>query len=429
MDDFEREMEALTEVGGRSSALKEAIERGNVRIVERLTEDGFGLKDKYFSACSKAILAGQFEVLKLLVSRGAELDRYAVNQAASTGRLDLLEWLVVDNRKWVDEYAYEAAARGGHTAVLDWLLERGIKWAADSVMDAVKCGQLGALQWFHDHGCTFNSEHAHAAADKGNLAVLQWLHAKGCPIDVASCVANARINEHDDIVAWLRRDEDPTVIEIERREIETLASGRKRAREALDRHDAAIAEHKEHIKRIKRESADDRAHAEMVAVVEPILNGKCLRGSWWKDRMSDPTCRTWFFIKEKDDAIISALLSVCDGDDTRLDLETRSLLRRRVKIVDREAALAIKVTSECYANSDYEDDARFHSDDDWKIILSNGDERDDCNIIIDSSSAFDKWLNKNGEVDDREYNGDSDGHRYTGTVTLEGLLIEVSSIV
>ncbi|AGO83511.1 Ankyrin repeat domain containing protein [Pandoravirus salinus] len=429
MDDFDREIEALTGTGDRLSMLEKAIKAGNVRIVERLTKDGFGLKDDYFNACSNAIRAGQLDVLKLLLSHGAELNRYAVNQAASTGRVDVLECLVAERRTHVDKYAYEAAARGGHTAVFDWLLARDIKWTAGSVMEAVKYGQPAALEWFHGHGCTFTSEHTHAAADNGNLAVLQWLHARGCPINVTSCVANARINGHDAVVEWLRRDEDPAAIETERREIDTLASGRKRAREALDRHDAAIAEHKEHIKRIKRESADDRAYAEMVTLLEPILNGECMRGSWWRDRMSQPSCRAWFFVEGKDDAIISALLSVCDGNDARLDPETRSLLRRRVKIVDREAALALQVTSEYYANRDYEDDARFHSDDEWKVILSNGDERNDCNVVVDSSSAFDKWLNKNGEVDNREYDGDSDGHRYTGTVTLGGLLIEVSSIV
>jgi hypothetical protein len=62
------------------------------------------------------------------------------------------------------------------------------------------------------------------------------------------------------------------------------------------------------------------------------------------------------------------------------------------------------------------------------LVLSNGDKRDECNLAFDSEEAFDKWIWQNCEVDDRAYEGDSDGHRHTGKVSIYGLLIGVSPI-
>ncbi|BBI30297.1 ankyrin repeat protein [Acanthamoeba castellanii medusavirus] len=443
----------LKELGSWSYNLfEQAIKDGHLPIIKHLISYGIGFPCR---SCEKAIAGGQLEVLKLLCSHGCKPEEdYAVNQAAAAGSTDVLQWLVEEKRLPVTSYAYTSAAEEGHLAVLEWLHQRDYPWEKSCVDGAVKRGQLAVLEWFDALGCPWTAEHCAAAAREGHLAVVRWLMTRGCPMDAsaciaaahnghleilqcladhgcpmdnAACIAAARRGGRPEVVAWLRRHEDPAVLAAERQEIETVAASRKRARESLDRHDAAIAEHKESIKRIKVEAAEERACSRLFDVLEPILTGETRSMDWWNDKLgSGPECPSWFFFDGMDDAAIAIILG---KPCALLDSEVQSLMRRRLRIVDREAQLVVPVTSEYYANSDYEDSARIHSDDDWKVVLSDGSERSECNLAIDSGKALDKWLRKNGDEGDREYDGDSDGHRYTTTITVSGLLIDVTPVV
>ncbi|RLN98172.1 hypothetical protein BBJ28_00025044 [Nothophytophthora sp. Chile5] len=108
----------------------------------------------------------------------------AVAEAASGGRLDVLEWLWANHRSRGYWGAMEVgqAVRNEHSAVVAWLRGHTVprpESAVKLVKDAVCCGDLTTLQWLIEHFDDDNFEDMNRtlglAARHGQWDVSRWI--------------------------------------------------------------------------------------------------------------------------------------------------------------------------------------------------------------------------------------------------------------
>ena len=67
-------------------------------------------------------------------------------------------------------------------------------------------GHLEVLQWARANGCKWNEETCSGVALGGNLELLQWARANGCEWIWDRCEAEAKANQHENVLAWLHKN-------------------------------------------------------------------------------------------------------------------------------------------------------------------------------------------------------------------------------
>jgi ankyrin repeat protein len=158
----------------------------------------------------RATTQGRFDLVRLLVARGAPIDdrdafgRTALHRAAERGEIEIMDWLIHSGADVAaqtypegDTPAHMAAGQRCY-ACLDMLLVAGAKIDAKNALDQTPLhastladGRYGAhqIEWLLDHGADPAARDArgfavaHYAAWMNNAAVLDVLHKRGVPVD------------------------------------------------------------------------------------------------------------------------------------------------------------------------------------------------------------------------------------------------------
>ena len=171
--------------------------------------------------------------------KGAVYQGDLVNFAAFQGSVEILRWLIEEERcelnqktgRWAGlggsvkvlaylwETGYEigikecnGAACGGHLEALAYLRDLDLSpgtWFYWTCAYAARGGQLEALKWLRDQDppCPWNEETCAEAARWGHLEVLKWARDQDppCPWSREECREQASRNGHRHIVKWIRR--------------------------------------------------------------------------------------------------------------------------------------------------------------------------------------------------------------------------------
>ncbi|KAH8813586.1 ankyrin repeat-containing domain protein [Flagelloscypha sp. PMI_526] len=159
--------------------------------------------------CVAATIAVETDIFKLLVEKGADLNREvggfgtALQAAASQGHLNVVRFLVetgADVNKEGEEYgtALHAAAEGGYLDVAEFLLENGVDVNQEaghygtSLHAATAYSSLHMVEFLIEKGADMNKEveyygtALHVAASGGQSGVIQLLVEKGVDANKAA---------------------------------------------------------------------------------------------------------------------------------------------------------------------------------------------------------------------------------------------------
>jgi len=201
--------------------LEFAVRRGDVEMVKFLVSKGADIDDSLRSAAS----AGHLEVVKFLVSTGANVDDpKPLNSAASAGHLEVVKYLVSKSDHFSGAFALHEAIRGDHLDVIDFLVSKGVdvnaevrggfrNYTGSALHIAADVGNLKIAEYLVSKGANVNSRNMwgdfplHFASDN-HLEVVKFLISKGADVDVKNrdgqtALDIARKKENADIVKYL----------------------------------------------------------------------------------------------------------------------------------------------------------------------------------------------------------------------------------
>jgi hypothetical protein len=145
-------------------------------------------------AAVEAAKEGHVHVLAWAVGAGLSLGRISsastdgaptvAGQAASNGRVGVLEWLrcngLLDPVRGGPE-VFEYAADNRQHAVLRWAHEHGFRSTAIACSAAAFHGWTDTLRWLREHGVPWSASTCASAASGRHLDTLQWALRNGCP--------------------------------------------------------------------------------------------------------------------------------------------------------------------------------------------------------------------------------------------------------
>jgi hypothetical protein len=185
-----------------------AASNGNLEILKYLFNSGCPWDD---TATLSAAEKGHFECLKYLHEKGIPLhfDVASVVALLPVNKYsveDMIEYLVVNNCP-KNEKAVLNAANTGQINLIEFLLEKkfpfsprltnkvsnlnGLKWlhknkfplVLETFNNCAQNGDIAACMWLNAHGCPWDATTTARAAVSGNLEVVKFLHKSGCPWD------------------------------------------------------------------------------------------------------------------------------------------------------------------------------------------------------------------------------------------------------
>jgi hypothetical protein len=112
---------------------------------------------------------------------GASLDTLIYESAASSGSLNVLEYLKAKNGRLTGAVSLCAAGHG-HLHILKWLYASGARFTRFECIRAALGGHLKVLQWLREIGTAWDEKTCENAAWNGHLEVLKWAIDNGCPL-------------------------------------------------------------------------------------------------------------------------------------------------------------------------------------------------------------------------------------------------------
>ncbi|AVK75320.1 Ankyrin repeat domain containing protein [Pandoravirus quercus] len=230
-----------------SCHLAEAAAHGHIKLVDLLLGGAVSHALPSSRAINCAASAGQLAMVIHLhdavgglhppaTAGGRYVQATAMDYAAGSGHLDIVEWLHENTDRGCTTHAMDMAAASGHTHILQWLHEHrteGCTIAAGSTscsgnvqtvawlfghlsqefldpLRVFRCaawrGYIDILCWLHANGFVppYSALMAESAASHGRLDILRWMamHLADAQFDASTAEAAAR-NGHLDIVEWL----------------------------------------------------------------------------------------------------------------------------------------------------------------------------------------------------------------------------------
>ncbi|WZN61405.1 putative ankyrin repeat protein [Chloropicon roscoffensis] len=161
--------------------------------------------------CGTMEIQWGFEVWDDERVKGAVYQGDLVNFAAFQGSVEILRWLIEEERCELNQKTGRWAGLGGSVKVLAYLWERGYEFTEGACAGAVSGGRLEALKFLKglDTPCPWDGRTCAYAASEGYLEVLKWLRSQDppCPWDEQTCSWAAH-GGHLDVLKWVR-DQDP----------------------------------------------------------------------------------------------------------------------------------------------------------------------------------------------------------------------------
>jgi hypothetical protein len=182
-----------------------AATTGCIQMLQWLREQGCFLSAQtVYSAASTPHNVHVLEYLKTVgvpISSGDELCR----AAAAAGDCEQLQWLHTNKAALSDNVVW-CAARSGAVEVFEWLQKRvwphharGAAFSARIMREAAHYGHLQLCKWLLDAGCQWDSSVCSTAAFSCHLSTLRWLHENGCEWRVADMCFNAVQGQGDNL--------------------------------------------------------------------------------------------------------------------------------------------------------------------------------------------------------------------------------------
>ena len=150
-----------------------ATEKGHLEVLKWAREQG--IAPNVFTNL-EATRQGNLEMLKWGLQQKCSLAD-CLPAAASSGHLEIVEWLWDHGADCCGEWSCWSAAANGNLEVLKWLREKGCPWSARTCIKAAEGGHLEVLKWAREQGCPWD-QFTWDAAEGGHLEVLKWLREK-----------------------------------------------------------------------------------------------------------------------------------------------------------------------------------------------------------------------------------------------------------
>jgi hypothetical protein len=201
---------------------------------------------------SEAIRAAHYLVLQWALSHGYAFPSHAIHDTILSGRLDLLIYMVVEQRMQIHDVHLEDIARAGQVHMLAWIwiqMQKSnpitshltfryqifetatlhghlqiLQWAheqqiAEDILDYPKMwqlsiiyGHLHILKWIWSITSTIYSGHCYAIpAMNGNLIMLTWLHQVDPGFADHCCIISMQATKqrHLNILHWMHKNKLP----------------------------------------------------------------------------------------------------------------------------------------------------------------------------------------------------------------------------
>ena len=100
---------------------------------------------------------------------------FAVTDAAISGSVDLMQWLLDEKGLLMTDGAVCSTAKAGMLASCRWLHGQRGSDLQPAVATAARHGQLHVLEWLIEQGCPVDEEVVHEAAHAPTSATIAWL--------------------------------------------------------------------------------------------------------------------------------------------------------------------------------------------------------------------------------------------------------------
>jgi hypothetical protein len=152
-----------------------------------------------------AARSGSISMLKWLrAEQWCVFDESTCTGAAQGGQLEALKHLRSIGCKWKEQSIPLYAAASGSIEVVEWLRQQeGIVIHARVLAAAAACNHIGMCQYLRSTGCEFTHVACKQAAAHGHISTLHWLRESGCQWKVRDvCIAASR-NGHTDVLDYV----------------------------------------------------------------------------------------------------------------------------------------------------------------------------------------------------------------------------------
>ena len=124
---------------------------------------------------------------KVQLKVGGPLRTRVQLDVAMPGQVALAKWALVEGcprEKFPGFSMAVVAADHGHLQLVQWLIqEQGFAMDKRVMENAASSGNLELVRWLRGEGCPWDLETCHYAVDKGHEEVLQWARENGCESD------------------------------------------------------------------------------------------------------------------------------------------------------------------------------------------------------------------------------------------------------
>lgn len=215
----------VDDVREKRNIIDAAAKSGSVPTVELVRGYGYVWTENTFYS---GVKSGDISMLEWLRWEDCEIHITAYLAAVRMERLDILKWLSNYSNQTPTGYVCEIAAIRGRTDILawwkdgveqpfpsdimrwvqdvgtaNWLLKNGANLTQESIIAAIKDGNLKLAEWMDKHGCPYYATHAaNTAARNGHLSILQWLYQKNTILPEGICT-NAAKSGNLCMIKWL----------------------------------------------------------------------------------------------------------------------------------------------------------------------------------------------------------------------------------
>jgi Ankyrin repeats (many copies) len=191
-------------------AMTSAVANGHLSVLQELFKRGWTLHDQELG--SYAARHGHIHILEWALSQGKLCIRdhidpnfggspyhQILNDAASTGQLETLKWLI-DHDAPKSESVCASAVHSGNIEIIQYLMgalnlngsskaqdlndpSKNYPLIASCCSYAGLNGNLDILKWLRDQGCPWDNNTINQAARKGHTHIIEWARANGCDWD------------------------------------------------------------------------------------------------------------------------------------------------------------------------------------------------------------------------------------------------------
>ena len=154
-----------------------------------------------------AVREGPLRMLKWFIKNGVTSNKYCYSAAAG-GRVETLEFLANDDTQdW--QISADCAAACGELSALQWLVTVKNIVPTDTTMRyAIKNGHKHIVEYLHGNGMNLTESFIIYASAWSTIEILEWFVSKGCPMIRDHCAIPAAINQREEIIKWLFRDQN-----------------------------------------------------------------------------------------------------------------------------------------------------------------------------------------------------------------------------